>query len=294
MITKAEKCHSFGMKNYQTKFVQIKPKLYLNNKLINTVKIDESFVYLVRYFDFNMTNKDHKVVLLSKTNDLFNTIDELSLYSKNKILLYQRYVLSKISWHLPVADILITWVKQNLDNIASKFIRQWLEIPIASTLNVIRQSKNKFGLGITLLSDRFTQCQVTLRNKFKNSSNQDIVEIYDVSKGKNTTYDQYKSTREAINDIRNDVEIDTSTFTTQGLVVKTISDYADKKHTTAWHKALSTLPKNTYSFAIRYLNNTLANNTNLRLKNLAKCDICDGNETLRHVVGGCKTGLDKK
>ena len=279
MIIKVEKCHSFGMKNYQTKFVQIKPKLYLNNKLINTVKIDESFVYLVRYFDSNMTNKDHKFVLLSKTNDLVNTIDELSLYSKNKILLYQRYVLSKISWHLTVADILITWVKQNLDNIASKFIRQ---------------SKNKFGPGIILLSDRFTQCQVTLRNKFKNSSNQDIVEIYDVSKGKNITYDQYKSTREAINDIRNDVEIDTSTFTTQGLVVKTISDYADKKHTTAWHKALSTLPKNTYSFAIRYLNNTLANNTNLRLKNFAKCDICDGNETLRHVVGGCKTGLDKK
>ena len=88
-----------------------------------------------------------------------------------------------------------------------------------------------------------------------------------------------------------------STFTTQGLVIKVISDYADKKHTTTWHKALSTLPTNIYSFVICYLNNTLANNTNLSkwgLKSVAKCDICDGNQTLGHVVGGCKTALDEK
>ena len=38
------------------------------------MKIDESFVYLGRYFDFNMTNKDHKDILLLKTNELLNTI----------------------------------------------------------------------------------------------------------------------------------------------------------------------------------------------------------------------------
>ena len=212
-------------------------------------------------------------------------------------MLYQRYVLSKISWHLTVADLPITWVKQNLDNIASRFIRSWLEIPIAVTLNIIRQSKNKFGPGIILISDRFTQCQVTLGNKLKNSSNQDIVEISDVTKGENITYDQYKPSREAINDISNVVAIDTSTFTTQGLVIKAISKYADKKHTTTWDKALSTLPTNIYLFVIRYLNNTLAKNTNLSkwgLKNFAKCDICDGNQTSGHVVGGCKTKLDVK
>ena len=144
------------------------------------MKIDESLVYLGRYFDFNMTNKDHKNILLSKTNELLNTIDNLPLHPKNKLLLYQRYVLSKISWHLTVADLPITWVKQNLDNIASKFIRSWLEIPTAGTFNIIQQSKNKSGLGIILISDRLTQCQVTLRNKLKNSGNQDIAEIYNV------------------------------------------------------------------------------------------------------------------
>ena len=134
-----------------------------------------------------------------------------------------------------------------------------------------------------------------MRNKLKNSRNQGIVEIYNATKGKNT-YDQYKYTREEINDIRNGVAIDTSTFTTQALVIKAISGYADKKRTTAWHKALSTLPTNIYSFVIRYLNNTLANNIMGKwgLKNFAKCDICDGNQTLGHVVGGCKTAIEEK
>ena len=54
---------------------------------------------------------------------------------------------------------------------------------------------------------------------------------------------------------------------------------------------------NIYSFVVRYLNNTSANNNNVSkwgLKNFAKCDICDGNQTLGHVVGGCKTALDQK
>ena len=73
----------------------------------------------------------------------------------------------------------------------------------------------------------------------------------------------YLTNTDPPDDIRNDVAIDTSTFTTQGLVIKAISGYADKKNTTTWHKALSTLPTSIYSFVIRYLNNTLANNTNL-------------------------------
>ena len=115
-----------------------------------------------------MTNKDHKDILLSKTNEFINSIDNLLLHPKNKILLYQRYVLSKISWHLAVADLPVTWVKETLDNIGSKLILSWLEIPTTGTLNIIRQSKNKLGLSVILISDRFTQCQVTLRNKLKN------------------------------------------------------------------------------------------------------------------------------
>ena len=176
-----------------------------------------------------MTNNDHKEILISKTNELLDTIDKLPLHPKNKIMLYQRYVLSKISWHLTIADLPITWVKQNLDNIASKFICTWLEIPVAGTLNIIRQSKNKFDLGIILIPDRFIQCEVTMKNKLKNSKNRDICEIYDITKRKNITHNQYKTTREAVDDIRKGIASDTTKLTDQGLVIASIADYVDKK-----------------------------------------------------------------
>ena len=65
-----------------------KPKLYLNNKLINPEKMDESIAYSGQYFDFNMTNKGHKGHLTIKKNELLNTVDNLPLHPKNKILLH--------------------------------------------------------------------------------------------------------------------------------------------------------------------------------------------------------------
>ena len=38
------------------------------------------------------------------------------------MVIYQRYVLSKLSWNLTIADIDVTWVKQFLDSIVNQYI----------------------------------------------------------------------------------------------------------------------------------------------------------------------------
>ena len=93
-----------------------------------------------------MTNNQYKDDFLSVPNDIMKKIDDLPLHPKNKILVYQRYVLSKLSWNLTIADINITWVKQSLDTIVNQYVRSWLEIPVASTLYIIQLSKRKFGI----------------------------------------------------------------------------------------------------------------------------------------------------
>ena len=253
-------------------------------------------MYLGRYFDFHMSNKEHKTKLLDKTKEILNTIESLLLHPKNKLLLFQRYLLSKISWDLTVADIPITWVKENLDNVASQYIRFWLEIPVSGTLEIIRQSRSKFGLSVTLPSDRYTQCQVSFRNNLKSSKNVDIVEIHKVTRDKNITYDQYRSTRDAIKCLREQSEVRIDNLTLQGLVLKSIKQFVDKGMINLWHKALSSLPANIYSYSIRYLNNTLANNTNLKRwgkTNSSTCPLHDHDQTLGHVIGGCKKALEE-
>ena len=97
MIIRVDKCSSFGIKKDTTKSVQYLPKLFLNNLLVPCIQISESFRYLGRYFNFNMSDENHKSELLDTFTDILNKIDELPLHPKNKIILYSRYVLSKIS-----------------------------------------------------------------------------------------------------------------------------------------------------------------------------------------------------
>jgi hypothetical protein len=60
-------------------------------------------------------------------------IDLKPLHPKNKILLYSRYVLSKLSWHYTIASIKKTWISENLDSVFKQYIRKWLEVPISGS-----------------------------------------------------------------------------------------------------------------------------------------------------------------
>ena len=104
MITRVDKCHSFGIKKVDSIAKQIQPKLYLNKEYVKPVKTGESFLYLGRYFDFEMTSNDHKTFLTAKLNKLLEALDKLPLHSKNKLLVYQRYILPKLSWHIISMD----------------------------------------------------------------------------------------------------------------------------------------------------------------------------------------------
>ena len=102
----------------------------------------------------------------------------------------------------PVTKVSNTWMTNNIDNIVSRYIRPWLEIPVNGTLNIVTQSKRKFGLGMILPSTRHTQCQVTFRNKLRKSGNHNIREIHKSTRNINIQYDQLNSTREALKHIR--------------------------------------------------------------------------------------------
>ena len=99
MIIRVDKCFTFGIRKLCTKSVQYLPKLLINGVLVPCVEMGESFRYLGRYFDFNMSNNQHMSELSSLVQDLMCDIDEKPLHPKNKPLLYSRYVLFKLSWH---------------------------------------------------------------------------------------------------------------------------------------------------------------------------------------------------
>ena len=124
MVVRVDKCVTFGIKKCSTRSLQYEQKLFVNHKTVPTVKSGESSKYLGRYFNFEMNNKVHREKLQSSLVDMLTNIDSLSILPKNKLLLYQRYLLSKLSWHLTVANLAKTWVIESLDPIIIRFIRQ--------------------------------------------------------------------------------------------------------------------------------------------------------------------------
>ena len=210
-----------------------------------------------------MSDDKHKSELLETISDQIDIIDMLPLHPKNKLKLYQQWTLLEISWHLTVIKISNTWMKNNIDNIVSWYIRLWLEIPVNGALNIVTHSKRKLGLGATLPSTRHTQCQVTFRNKLRKCSSHNIWEIHKSTKNINIQYDHFNSICEALKHIcSSDVSCIMEKLTTQSIVVKSIWEFVDGRSINQWSNVISHLPRNIFSFTNRYLNNTLANGTN--------------------------------
>ena len=226
--------------------------------------------------------------------NIMNDINELPLHPKNKILLYSRYVLSKISWHFIVSDMGKTWVIENLDNIASKYIRKWLELPISTTLSNVQLPHNKFGLNIILPSTKFLQCQIISRQALKTSPNEDIKNLWiDTCKHKNVQYDKYKNTKDVLNTIRKEHKDKLQNhLISQGSFFCNIIKYSTLSLNSMWSSVQSKLPKNIFNFTIRYINNTLPTRKNMfkwGLTSTSDCSFCLQPETLLHVIAGCNT-----
>ena len=196
MKIRFDKCVTFGIKTFTTSSVQFLSKLTLNNSLVPSVESNKSFKYLGRYFNFNMDNNDHMSTLLSIVKDLMIKTDSLPCHPKYKLLLYHRFVLSKLSWHLTIADLSKTWVVDNLDNIITSYVRKWLELPISATISSLIVNKSRYGISLILPSTKFIECHTVILNALKSSPNLDIKTLWtETSYGTNLQYDQFQNTK---------------------------------------------------------------------------------------------------
>ena len=170
--------------------LQYEPKLYINRELFLAVKSGKSFKYLGHYFNFEMDNEAHKEQLAPSLCYMPKRTDALPVLPKNKMLLYQRFILSNLSWHFTVASLTTTWVIQNHENLVNTFIPQWLDLPISATLSGIIFPQSQLGLNLQLPSAKFLRCQNVLCTSLKSSQNDAVTSMWkSISYSMNLQYD---------------------------------------------------------------------------------------------------------
>jgi len=168
---------------------------------------------------------------------------------------------------------------ENIDNIVSQYVRQWLELPISATLSSLILSKSKYGMSLILPSTKFMQYQVLVRNALKSSPNSDINALWSSSSiGCNIQYDQFRNTKQVLNAIQNDsADRMRHDLKSQGFILTSILLHASSKTRVLWSKVQKNMPRNIFKFIIKYLNYTLATRKNLckwSLSSTSACSFC--------------------
>ena len=169
-------------------------------------------------------------------SSLMSKIDLLPCHPKNKLLLYHRFLLSKVSWHFTIANLGKTWVAENLDNLVSSYVCQWLDLPISATLSSLVLPKAKYSINLILPSTKYSQCQTVIRNALKSSPNSDINILWSqTSLGCNVQYDQYQNTKQVLNAVQKDNEMRiTHELKSQGFIISSILTHAGSKTRSLW------------------------------------------------------------
>ena len=142
------------------------------------------------------------------------------------------------------------------------------------------------------------QCQTVYRNALKSSPNKNIQSLWkNTSQSMNIQYDVYRNTREVLKAVRSDHKKRLQNhLVSQGTVLSFIFDHSLPLASKIWTTVQSYMPKNIYSFTIKYLSNSLATQKNLSKWNITQssdCSFCHIPETLIHIVAGCKTYLEE-
>ena len=246
-VIRVDKCVTFGVRQYSTRYIQFQPKLLINRQLV-LVKNGEFFKYFSCNFDFDMANEMHKSKLLSLFSIFMKGIDDLPFHPKNKLLVYHRYVLSKVSWHFTVADLPKTWVTENLDNLVSRYIRSWLELSVSATVTSFFLTKNQSGLNLQMPSVKFTPCQTVSRNILRSSPSLNVQALWkNTSNGANVQYEIYRNTKQVLKAVKSgNGERLTHSLPSEGALLSFLLDHSLQKLNEIWSGVQSILPANIY------------------------------------------------
>ena len=183
------KCKCFGIIKNGKESSQFKPHLKVNNEMIPSVKLNDSFVYLGKEFIFDMSNESVKNNLVKRLSYYLEKIDILSLHRKLKINIVTKFLYSKLRWDLAIYHLPETCKAENLDNKMNRYIRKWPSIPISGNANHLRLKVKNLGIGLQLPNDIYKYNQITVRNILKSSKNQSMRELFEITGMKNIRND---------------------------------------------------------------------------------------------------------
>ena len=128
--------------------------------------------------------------LVSEVMQYLAKIDLMPVKPLQKIAIVQKYVYSKLRWRFSIYPLTTTWVSQNLENLVSKSLRKWLQIPISGNILHLSLPTSKLGLNFCSVTDLYQECQLSTRRILKTSQSEELRRIYSLTSSSHSKSDK--------------------------------------------------------------------------------------------------------
>jgi hypothetical protein len=298
MEIRLDKCSSFGMMKKGSNYIQIFPKISLNSGDIPPNPLGDSFKYLGRLFSFDMKGELEKTDILNKLSKYLTILSKLKIKPQTKLKVLDRFIIPQFSFSLRVCNFSATWVSEVLDSLCVKHIREWIEAPISQCVKEwLVCPRNKCGMGIASIKNRFERLQLSKRKALKNSPNENMRELWADSSHKNVRTDSLlianggKRAKQIL--IQSQIEEASHHLLglpCQGQSIKLVIDPIPKKYIVIWSNLIETLPGFLFNFVRKAFQSQLPTKANLlrwgrSSSNL--CPLCNMIQSNKHVLSNC-------
>ena len=308
---RVDKCNTFGLKKCGSRATQYQPNIKICNQKVPAIADGEGFNYLGKLFNFHMNFDTVKDELVSEVMQYLAKIDLMPVKPLQKIAIVQKYVYSKLRWRFSIYPLTTTWVSQNLENLVSKSLRKWLQIPISGNILHLSLPTSKLGLNFCSVTDLYQECQLSTRRILKTSQSEELRRIYSLTSGSHSKSDKIvdsvANTNIANYLVKEETKIilreqskenKTKAFgklKEQSKIISHVQEICTSKTLQNWQAVVANLPSNITCFCRKALILSLANASNLRRwgQSDGKCELCGDLQTQLHVFSFCKSALDR-
>ena len=301
--------------------VVTKEEFVLGNQVIPSVLDCEDSVFLGMVLPTRgRKNKDHASYVKKMIEGGLGRINNAPISAKSKLTVTYKYFLPSIQHHLAVHDVSPTSLAE-ADHSLYQYLKTWLKLPKCTTNSFIhhrcglnlpsisfmcRKSKVGYLANFILNGDELVLSAVQSkleRQKLWTRNKQWFVGIHDVVSGvfaegkdeeKSVAAMKKKIARKVSDEEAKEADSKLSSLLVQGRFFewsqKQNLDY-DNMRAVLWG-----LPDKLLRFAIKARVDVLPTGANLKrwsVKQVSRCALCGGHETLLHSLNWCKTALDQ-
>ena len=247
------------------------------------------------------------MALCKKLSQLLEITSSLKIKAQLRLKILKLYIHSQITHELKTYSFGETWITQNLDSMCAKHIREWLGMPISSCIKELASlPKYRGGLGIPTIADLYKKLLLVKRAKLKNSSQQEIRQIWSDTSLHHITTDtrlhdgtEIKEAKKLLqNDMINQAEIHIQSLVCQGQLAQCVTEYISKTGVDQWSRLTESLPEYLFRFVRKAFQQQLPTASNLKRWNRIgdpSCTLCQKSipQTNKHVLSNCSAALDR-